>query len=85
MIQSCHSEESGKVFFQAGIDHVICVRQEKQIDEVACHIFANSFYTYLFKSQLSICQAFDQAKHSLKRGPPGEFPKFIIYRKCEQA
>jgi hypothetical protein len=50
MIQSCHSEESGKVFFQAGIDHVICVRQEKEIDEVACHIFANSFYTYLFKS-----------------------------------
>ena len=37
MILSCHSEESAKVFFEAGIEHVICIRRDRPINETACH------------------------------------------------
>ena len=41
---SCHSERVGKIFFNAGIKHVVCIRETEKIADQACIIFANAFY-----------------------------------------
>ena len=41
---SCHSERVGKIFFNAGIKHVVCIRETEKIADRACIVFAKAFY-----------------------------------------
>jgi hypothetical protein len=43
-VASCHSEFAGKVFFNAGAKHVICVKQDSTIDDNAVLSFSRAFY-----------------------------------------
>jgi hypothetical protein len=47
-ISSCQSEFAGKIFYEAGIKHVICIRENHNVrDEVAIQ-FEIIFYETLF-------------------------------------
>ncbi len=60
-VSACHSEHVGKIFLEAGVPHVICVRlMSTIIDEVAVR-FAETFYRMLFSSGLSVCVAYDKS------------------------
>ena len=60
-VASCHSENVGKIFHNAGVKHVICIREKQKISDEATITFSNSFYKNLFKGN-SICQAFKLAQ-----------------------
>lgn len=52
-IATCYSEQIGKMFFEAGVEHVICVHNEI-FDDAAIDFSAN-FYELLFKETLTVC------------------------------
>ena len=43
-IATCHSEFAGEIFHEAGVDHVICVKQGHTIADPAAIFFARKFY-----------------------------------------
>lgn len=78
---SCHSESAGRVFFEAGASHVICVRDDYKILDEACHEFVKAFYLTCINTSSSICEAFEFAKKQLALGgrfSRHECEKFII-------
>jgi hypothetical protein len=72
-VASCHSESAGRVFFEAGATHVICVRDEYKILDEACHEFVKVFYLTCINTSASICEAFEFAKKQLVLG--GKFSR----------
>ena len=66
VIASCHSEMLGRIFLDAGVEHVICVDKKKEIRDKAAIVFSRTFYSCIFKSSaFTICEAFDIAKQSV--------------------
>ena len=57
-ISTCHSEFAGEIFHNAGVEHVICVRDDAEILDEAAITFAKSFYRLIFMQKYTICQAF---------------------------
>ena len=47
VVLSCHSEFIGNIFYNAGIKHVICIKEEYEISDSASIIFASTFYKLL--------------------------------------
>ena len=84
VILSCHSEAIGKVFFEAGVKHVICIRQNQEVSDDVSNMFANQFYGLLFKGDLSICQIFYKTLLNMENHPDNEIQKeakkFIMFR-----
>lgn len=66
VIASCHSERLGDIFFQAGVEHVICVNKLKEIKDKAAIKFSRTFYSSVFGSENTICAAFYSAQHSVE-------------------
>ena len=71
---SCHSERVGKIFYNAGIKHVIWIKESEKIADRACIVFANAFYKKLFSTNSSsIWEAFNYAKAAVGfQSVPGE-------------
>ena len=66
-VSSCHSELIGHIFFNAGVSHVICIKEEEKISDEASITFAKAFYQSLFTiNNKSIWDAFKAAKQSVK-------------------
>lgn len=66
-VSSCHSELIGEIFFKAGIDHVICIKETEKISDEASILFAKAFYQHLFTiNKGSICDAYNAAVASVK-------------------
>ena len=66
-VSSCHSEWVGDIFFNAGINHVVWIRESDTISDNASIIFAKAFYQALFSiNSYSICDAFEAAKATVK-------------------
>lgn len=61
-VASCHSEQVGKVFQEAGVPHVICINQKETILDKAAVEFSKFFYDEVFDRYNSICDAFEFAK-----------------------
>ena len=86
VVLSCHSEFIGNIFFNAGIPHVVCIREKEKISDSASIIFASAFYKLLFGGDTcNICKAFEGAKATVKlqgsiKWNVGEDQKFIL--KC---
>ena len=84
VVLSCHSEFIGNIFFNAGIPHVVCIRETEKISDAASIIFASAFYKLLFGgSTCNICQAFEGAKAAVKiqggvKCNTGEDIKFLL-------
>lgn len=84
VVLSCHSELIGNIFFNAGINHVIWIREKEKVADEAWIVFAKAFYKVLFSSNPeSVCRAFEAAKAAvqLQSGSKyrrGEDYKFIL-------
>ena len=59
---SCYSEFAGKVFFNAGARHVICVKKGNTIADEAVIEFSKCFYHSVFNQNMTVCQSFSMAK-----------------------
>jgi len=46
LLMACHSEEIGRKFIEAGSSHVICVLKDWPIDDNACVLFTDVFYSF---------------------------------------
>ena len=47
VVLSCHSEFICDIFYNAGIKHVICIKEEYDISDSASIVFASTFYKLL--------------------------------------
>lgn len=66
-VSSCHSEFIGDIFFNAGIDHVICIMESEKISDDASIVFGKAFYQALYTlNGYTICDAFNAAKQTVK-------------------
>ena len=87
VILSCHSEAIGRVFFEAGVKHVICIRQDMTVSDEASTRFANQFYNLLFTSDLTICQIFSKIRNNIENDPDNEISKeakkFLLFRAAD--
>ena len=62
VILSCHSESIGNIFINCGISHVICIKRDEEIKDMACLIFTRAFYSALFDGiKQSVCEAYQHA------------------------
>jgi uncharacterized protein YceK len=50
-VSACYSEEVGRRFIAAGVEHVICVKQTEMISDSSSLTFAKLFYTALFQGK----------------------------------
>jgi hypothetical protein len=65
-ISSCTSEFAGKIFFNAGVRHVICIREGSEIMDKASIMFSKVFYQTFFSKSYSACDSFEIAKNEIK-------------------
>ena len=64
-ISSCHSEQIGEIFYQAGIPIVICVNQDSMILNDICILFMRHFYMQLINGR-TVKQAFEEAQATVR-------------------
>ena len=64
VVAACMSRGIGEVFQRCGVNHVICVEQNRELLDTAAIAFTKSFYSELFAGR-SVCAAFDKAKSSV--------------------
>ena len=55
VVASCHSEEQGQIFIDAGVKHVICVKRDFNVRLKMYQKFLNKFFYYLYNDKESIC------------------------------
>jgi len=66
-VASCHSEEVGKIFLEAGIPHVICISSNQTVLDKAAIEFSKYFYDEVFDSYENICEAYKNAKAEVEK------------------
>ena len=54
-VASCHSESTGKVFHKAGVNHVICIKDDHVILDEICQEFVKIFYRACIHDKMKIC------------------------------
>jgi hypothetical protein len=67
-VSACQSEDAGNAFVAAGVPHVVAVRWDAQVTDVASHRFATQFYLSL-ATGATVQQAFDQAQTAVEAAP----------------
>jgi hypothetical protein len=86
-LASCHSEFAGFLFHYAGVEHVICVKQNEEIFDQAAIILARHFYYFLFSEQNTVCKAFERARLFLGSNPDKkisrEASKFLMIKQSD--
>jgi hypothetical protein len=65
-ISTCHSQFAGEIFLNTGVEHVICILKTEKLYDKAAIIFSENFYELLFKESLTVCEAFNIAKKTVK-------------------
>jgi len=66
VVATCHSEFVGRIFLDAGAEHVVCIRIKDQVADEACLHFTSTFYSAVFSQKESICKAFEYAQLSVR-------------------
>ena len=61
----CDSEFAGQIFLKCGAKHVICVKRNRQVLDVASIDFTKSFYNYIVLG-MTVCAAFQKAKSDVE-------------------
>lgn len=67
-VSACHSRKTGQAFIDAGVAHVVCVKVEEMVQDLAAMSFTRAFYIALLSGR-SVKQAFLIAKETLKASP----------------
>ncbi|CAI2383139.1 unnamed protein product [Moneuplotes crassus] len=89
VVLSCHSEKVGKIFRNAGVNHVICIKRECEVLDNACLTFTRTFYKYLLTGNWNkICEAFEAGKRAVSDKFKSEAYKFLCLcnhgkKKCD--
>ena len=65
-VASCHSEEAGKIFLEAGVPHVICIDSKQALMDKASIEFSKFFYDEVFDQYSNVCEAFWNAKKKVE-------------------
>jgi hypothetical protein len=60
-VAACYSEQTGNVFVDAGIPHVVAVKQLTKVSNSSARLFTDTFYRLLIISKLSVKEAFEGA------------------------
>ena len=50
VVASCHSERQGDIFLNTVAEHVICIDQDKVLNDEAAVKFAKKFYNLIFSN-----------------------------------
>ncbi|ETV98089.1 hypothetical protein H310_09372 [Aphanomyces invadans] len=84
-VSSCHSRQVGEVFLRAGVQHVVCVKQnEKILDEVSI-IFSQAFYHAILHGK-TVPQAFAIAQTRVSAETTNQYKvesgKFVLLQRC---
>ena len=66
-VSACHSESTADAFIQAGVRHVIAVRADQQVHDVAAKTFMSIFYYSLFRGR-TVRESYEKAKVSVMAG-----------------
>ena len=66
-VASCHSEQVGRIFLEAGIPHVICIDQNQTILDKAAIEFSKFFYDEVFDTYRNVCDAYSYAKERVEK------------------
>jgi len=66
LILSCQSLWIGQFFQSCGIEHVICVDRDKEIDDISWVIFTETFYKRFFDDEKTVCEAFSLSVDAVK-------------------
>ncbi len=77
VVASCFSLCCGKIFSEAGVEHVICIDKGKEIDDKAAVTFSRAFYKAIYTSGCTVCAAFDLGREAVKRENPTASKKFM--------
>jgi len=67
-VSACHSRKAGESFAEAGVPHVVCIRLEEPVYDLAARKFARTFYLALAAGR-TVQQAFDSGRASVKATP----------------
>lgn len=83
-VASCHSEEVGKFFIEAGVPHVICIKQTETILDMAAVEFSKAFYDEVFDKYLTVCEAYENALKMVEEKFGGfQAKKILLYKNDE--
>mmetsp|Transcript_11634 Transcript_11634/g.14966 ORF Transcript_11634/g.14966 Transcript_11634/m.14966 type:complete len:610 (-) Transcript_11634:276-2105(-) len=80
-LSACHSQRSGEALINMGIQHVIAIDREHEIDNDAARIFATYFYDCLLVKGFNLQKSFNHAKQDCQRHYPSESEKFLLLPK----
>ena len=64
VLNACHSLSLGAHFVDAGVRHVVCVRDEDEVRDESCSLFARDFWGAL-RAGRSVREAFECGKATL--------------------
>jgi len=81
-VSACHSGLAGETFASAGVPHVVCCRQEKELKDTAALAFTRSFYLALAVGH-TVRESFDQGCKAVRatpylKDPENEMKKFVL-------
>ncbi|EQC27337.1 hypothetical protein SDRG_14861 [Saprolegnia diclina VS20] len=76
-VSSCHSADVGRVFISAGVEHVVCARQDERVLDETSILFAQSFYHALVYGK-TVPQAFEIAQTRVRAEAADESDKFLL-------
>lgn len=81
-VSACFSQKAGKAFVEAGVSHVVCVRLDAKILDIAANDFTKAFYRSLALGH-TVKRAFEIGKNAVVSSPrvPNsalESDKFIL-------
>lgn len=48
VVATCHSEFVGRIFLEAGAEHVVCIRSSDEVADEAVLHFTSTFYSAVF-------------------------------------
>lgn len=65
VVLTCHSQDQGEIFLQAGARHVVCIDRDFEVLDAAAVTFTDTFYKLIFQENMDICNAFDLAKSNV--------------------
>lgn len=57
-VNACHSLALGRHFLEAGVRHVVCVKDEEQVRDESCRLFARDFFAAL-RAGRSVQESFE--------------------------
>ena len=81
-VSACHSGLAGETFASAGVPHVVCCQQEKELKDTAALAFTRSFYLALAVGH-TVSESFEQGRKAVRatpnlKDPEKEMEKFVL-------